>query len=149
MGRTAGEAMEQTVFASVNALTEAQVVDLHALYQGEWWTRGRRLEDVATMVGGPGLVFGLVTDPEGRLAAFARVLTDGVYKALVFDVIVAPAFRNLGLGRQLMKTIVKHPTLDVVKHLELYCLPDMVPFYERWGFSTDVSGVTFMRRRAR
>lgn len=67
----------------------------------------------------------------------------------MFDVIVAPAFRNLGLGRQLMETIVKHPTLKVVKHLELYCLPDMVPFYERWGFSTEVSGVTFMRRPAR
>lgn len=70
--------MKQTVFASVDALNEAQVLELHTLYQGEWWARGRRLEDVATMLGGPGLVFGLVTDPEGRLVAFARVLTDGV-----------------------------------------------------------------------
>ena len=45
-----------------------------------------------------------------------------------------------------MDAIVNHPTLSAVKHLELYCLPNMVPFYERWGFSTDVSGVSLMRR---
>jgi GNAT superfamily N-acetyltransferase len=139
--------MEHPAFASVQALNEAQVRELHALYQGEWWTRGRSLEDVTRMLSGSGPVFALVTEPDAQLAAFARVLTDGVYKALVFDVIVAPAFRNLGLGRQLMEAIVSHPALSVVKHLELYCLPNMVPFYERWGFSTDVSGVAFMRRR--
>jgi hypothetical protein len=46
-----------------------------------------------------------------------------------------------------MDRIVKHPCLKVVKHIELYCLPPMVPFYEKWGFSTDVSGVTLMRKR--
>lgn len=37
--------------------------------------------------------------------AFARILTDYVYKALILDVIVEPAYRGRGLGRLLMESI--------------------------------------------
>jgi predicted GNAT family N-acyltransferase len=141
--------MTRPGYTVVEALTENQMRQLHALYQGEWWTRGRSLDDVRRMIEGCDFVVGLCVNPGGRLAAFARVLTDGVYKALVFDVIVALDCRDQGLGRRLMEWIVGHPTLGRVRHIELYCLPDMVPFYEKWGFSTDVSGVVFMRRTAR
>jgi GNAT superfamily N-acetyltransferase len=140
--------MSNSEYTVVESLEEGQVRELHLLYQGEWWTRGRSPEDVRRMLGGSDYVFGLCANPGGQLAAFARVLTDGVFKALLFDVIVAPGFRDQGLGRRLMDCIIGHPTLGHVRHLELYCLPEMVPFYEKWGFSTDVSGVTFMRRRA-
>jgi predicted GNAT family N-acyltransferase len=92
-------------------------------------------------------VFALCTEPEDRLVGFARVLTDRVFKVLIFDVIVATDRRDEGLGRQLMDRILQHPDLRDVRHMELYCLPEMVPFYEKWGFSTDVSGVCLMRRR--
>jgi GNAT superfamily N-acetyltransferase len=92
-------------------------------------------------------VFAANSLPDGRLVGFARVLTDRVFKALVFDVIVAPDHRADGIGRGLMEQIVGHSDLRKVAHLELYCLPEMAPFYERWGFSTDVSGLQLMRRR--
>ncbi len=140
--------MNNSDYKTVESLDEGHIQQLLALYQGEWWTRGRRLEDVRRMLDGSDYVFALCSVPDGRLAAFARVLTDGVFKALLFDVIVAPEFRERGLGRRLLDSIVSHPTLGHVKHLELYCLPELVAFYEQWGFSTEVSGVTFMRRNA-
>jgi GNAT superfamily N-acetyltransferase len=141
--------MDDSDFAIVEALDEGQIRQLHDLYQGEWWSRGRSLDDVRRMVAGTDYVFGLCAASSGRLAGFARVLTDGVFKALVFDVIVDPALRNQGLGRRLIDAIVDHPVLAQVRHLELYCLPEMVPFYEQWGFSTDVAGTIFLRRRTR
>ena len=45
----------------------------------------------------------------GRLVGFARVLTDFVYKALIFDVIVDAALRSNGVGRMLMDAVVKPP----------------------------------------
>jgi len=80
--------------------------------------------------------------------AFARVLTDRAFKALILDVIVAEDLRGEGLGRALVERIICHPDLEQVRHLKLYCLPDLVPFYERWGFSTDVSGAVLLRRNA-
>ena len=42
-------------------------------------------------------------------------------------------------------TPLTHPRLREVRHVELYSLPELIPFYERWGFSTDVGGVRFQR----
>jgi GNAT superfamily N-acetyltransferase len=134
-------------YIALEKLQEAHVHDLLALYRAEWWTRARRLEDVRRMLDGSDLVVGFCR-PEGGLVAFARVLTDGVFKAIIFDVIVHPGVRGRGLGRRLIERIITHPSIRDVRHLELYCLPEMIPFYEKWGFSTDVSGVVFMRRVA-
>jgi predicted GNAT family N-acyltransferase len=80
--------------------------------------------------------------------AFGRVLTDGVFKALVFDVIVAPDVRGAGLGHALIRHIVADPQLSAVRDIELYCREELIPFYERLGFSVDLPEVRFMRRRA-
>ena len=140
--------MAGPTFSVVAELQERHVHDLHRLFQGEWWTQGRSLADVRCMIDHSSLVFGLRADPSDRLVAFARVLTDRVFKAVVFDVIVARDHRHQGLGRRLMDCIIRHPDLRRVRHIELYCLPDLISFYERSGFSTDVSGVSLMRRKA-
>jgi predicted N-acetyltransferase YhbS len=128
------------------SLTDAQVEDLHRLYQNEWWTRGRYLEDVQRMVRHSDLLFALVAPDTQRLLAFVRVLSDRVFKAMIFDLIVDPEHRNEGLGRRIMDWIREAPELTAVKHFELYCLPEMIPYYERLGFTTDVGGIYMMRR---
>ena len=82
-----------------------------------------------------------------RLVAFARVLTDRVFRAFIFDVIVATEHRGAGLGHRLMEELLRHPNLSGVELIELYCRPELVPFYERLGFTSPDSGVTLMRRR--
>ncbi len=141
-------AVPKSTYTFPTTLDERLVRELHTLYQGEWWSRDRSLGEVRRMVEHSDVFFAICDESTGRLIAFARVLTDRVFKALVFDVIVAPERRNEGLGRLLMDRIVEHPSLEAVRHIELYCLPDMVPFYEKWGFSAEVSGVTLMRRTA-
>jgi GNAT superfamily N-acetyltransferase len=136
---------QPATLVQIDELTDAQVAELHALYEEEWWTKGRGLEDIRRMLRSSDVVVGFA-EPDGRLAAFARVLTDYVYKALVFDVIVARPHRKAGVGRALMDAIMNHPKLRGVPHIELYCLPELVPFYQRWGFSTDLGHLKFMRR---
>jgi hypothetical protein len=129
----------------ITSLNGAQTQQLYELYQGEWWTQGRKLEDVAQMLQFSDFVFGY-TQEDGNWVAFARVLTDRVFKALVLDVIVARSCRKNGLGRRLLNDISTHPILGKVKHIELYCLPELVPFYEQWGFSCNTGGIVLMRR---
>jgi predicted GIY-YIG superfamily endonuclease/GNAT superfamily N-acetyltransferase len=128
-----------------HSITDVQVLDLMRLYQSEWWTRGRQEADVQQMLQHCDLIVAICAEPSERLVGFARVLTDFVYKALIFDVIVDASFRSQGLGRTLMDGIVNHPALSAVRHLELYCQPEMAPFYERWGFSADLGKLGLMR----
>ena len=131
----------------IDRLTDRQVEDLHGLYLGEWWTNRRDLDDVRRMVEHTQVLVGFAEgSADGRLVAFARVITDFVFKGLVLDVIVDPSYRNTGLGRRLMDEVVQHPRLRDVSHLELYCRPELEPFYERWGFTSDLGVLRFMRR---
>lgn len=130
----------------ISVLSESHVIDLHALYQGEWWTRGRTLDQVRQMLAAPQVIIAFAEPDSGRLVGFTRVLTDGVFKGLVLDVIVAPAYRGKGLGRLLLDAVVQHPALQGVKHLELYCRPEVKPLYERWGFTAELGDIYFMRR---
>ncbi len=88
-------------FQFVNRLTCAHIEQLWRMYQGEWWSRGRNLNDVRRAVEHSDLICAYCDPATGRLAAFARVLTDFVYKAVIFDVIVDRPVRRLGLGRML------------------------------------------------
>lgn len=104
------------------------------------------MADVETMLAETDVVIGLTDSVTGDLVAFARVLTDSVYKALIFDVIVRDDRRGTGLGGRLMEEILAHPDLGRVDHFELYCLDDLVPFYERWGFTDELGELRLMRR---
>jgi GNAT superfamily N-acetyltransferase len=129
----------------IDQLTDAQVDDLHRLYQQEWWTKGRSPAQVRSLLEHSDLVVAYREMENDRLAAFARVLTDFTIKALVLDVIVDREYRNRGLGKMLFDAVVSHPRLQGVQHVELYCRPELVPFYERWGFTDALGSLRFMR----
>jgi predicted GNAT family N-acyltransferase len=120
--------------------------DLMELYRHEWWTNQRREEDVARMLQHTDLVVGICAD-DGRLVGFTRVLTDQVFKAVIFDVIVAREHRGAGLGGRLLDYVLAHSKVAGVRHIELYCKPEMIPFYEKWGFVAPGDEVTFLRKR--
>ncbi len=133
-------------FKRIEKLSDAQIGQLVALYQNEWWTRGRTLAGVRTMLASSDVIVAFVEQGNRKLAAFSRVITDYTYKALVLDVIVAPAHRGTGLGRMLMEGILGHPRLRRVRHLELYCLPELLPFYRQWGFTEELGELKLLRR---
>ena len=85
-------------------------------------------------------------DGEEDLVGFVRVLTDFVYKATVFDLIVRPDWRGNKLGRVLMNAVITHPALGNVEHLDLNCLPEMCKYYESLGFTSDLGGLSLLRR---
>ena len=95
-------------------------------------------------MGGP--MFAFVDPDHDELVAFARTIADGVYKAMIFDIIVKASWRGTGLGGLLMDTVINDPVLVGVMHRELYCLEEMVPFYEKWGFTAELPSLFFMRK---
>lgn len=126
-----------------HTLNDAQLEQLHQLYQGEWWSKGRTLEETRICAQRSSLIFALC-DGE-NLVAYARVLSDYIFKAFIFDVIVAQGARQQHLGEHMLQCILRHPDLKNVRHLELYCRPELVDFYKRFGFSPDVGDMQLMR----
>lgn len=128
----------------IYSLNENHIAQLHELYQQEWWTKGRTLEETKNCVNGSQICIGLVSANDD-LIGFARVLTDFTFKALIFDVIVRKNNRKNGLGDRLLTLIKSHEKLQGVKHFELYCLPEMYNFYAKHGFKTNLGEIRLMR----
>lgn len=126
-----------------------QFSDLHIkqvqqLYKQVWWAKERSLEDTTECIRGSQVCIGIL-DEHNNLIAFARILSDFIYKAIIFDVIVSDHKRGNGLGQKMMGLIKNHDKLKKVKHFELYCLPEMQSFYSSFDFSTDIAGIKLMR----
>lgn len=130
----------------VNSLTEEQIIQLYRLYQNEWWSNHRTLEEARIAVEHSSLVIGLIEPETQRLVGFCRLLTDFVFRGTILDVIVAPEWRDRGLGRQLVECVLTHPRLQKVQTLWLCCKPDMVEFYRKWGFDIMGEEIVWMQR---
>ncbi|TAF05003.1 MAG: N-acetyltransferase [Nostocales cyanobacterium] len=129
----------------VNELSEKQIYELVELYKNEFWSKDRTYQRVVKMIEGSDVIIALVGDEE-ELIGFCRVLTDFVYRGTLYDVIIKPEYRKMGFGAKLLDAVINHPQLQKVENIALFCLSEMIPFYERWGFTDHIDGIKLMRR---
>ena len=82
------------------------------------------------------------------LIGFGRVLTDFVYRATIWDVIVDKTFQKQGIGTEIVQRILNHPRL---KRVELFWLCTRRPgFYDKLGFSSkEQTGMVWSRSKQR
>ncbi|MEW6998148.1 GNAT family N-acetyltransferase [Colwelliaceae bacterium BS250] len=125
-------------------LTDKHIEQLLQMYKGVGWGKDRSIEDVKSCVQGSQICIGII-DAHNNLIGFTRLITDFIYKAFIFDVMVSAEHRGNGLGQKLMSIVKNHEKLQSVKHFELYCFPEMEAFYESFGFTADVGGIKLMR----
>ena len=133
------------VLKVVTNFSEKHLSDLQQLFQNEWWTKERNFSDIQTMIKLSHVTIGLVDQESDELVGFARAITDGLYRAFIFDVIIKESGRKQGNGLTLMNSLLNHSLLQGVERIELYCPERLVSYYEKFGFSTDVNGSTLMR----
>lgn len=129
----------------ITEINEARVEQLIQLYQYAWWAKDRVKEDVEKMLGNIYLSFGMIAEDTDQLIGFARVLSDGIYKAMIYDVVLHADYQGKGFGKLLVTELLKHPKLQHIAHIDLYCLDEMIPFYEQFGFYYDHRMLNLMR----
>lgn len=127
--------MPDTGLTWVDRLEPAQVEQLLALFDREWWTQGRDLAGVERMLAGSAEVVAALDGD--ALVAFGRSISDGAYLATINDIVVAEGWRDRGLGTAIVTELLSRPAVAGVEHVSLHCLPEMGPYYERLGFSVD------------
>lgn len=127
-----------------NVLTDKQIEQLHALTTQMWWSKNRTIDDIITMLKHC-IPFALIDNNTQELVGFARVLTDEIRYAYIYDVMTKESLRCKGIGKMIMHAILVHPKLSRVKYFELTCAPDMTDYYKKFGFSDNYENVIPMR----
>jgi GNAT superfamily N-acetyltransferase len=120
---------------------------MHAFLTNSYWSPGIS-RDAVERAARHALPFGIYYRPgteSEQQVGYARVLTDYVALAYVFDVFVVETHRGRGLARWLMETILAHPDLGGVANWELKTR-DAHGLYRKVGFAPPTDPERFMRR---
>jgi GNAT superfamily N-acetyltransferase len=115
---------------------------LQELFEHAPWARGRRAEEIRVMLENTDYHFSAWDGT--RLIGFARVLTDRVYRATLWDVVVHPDYQKRGVGEELVNRALSHPVLSKVEKFWLNTR-DKFGFYEKFGFVRSDQGMVRVR----
>jgi ribosomal protein S18 acetylase RimI-like enzyme len=117
---------------------QKKAIDLQQLKKlfdlAAFWASDRKIEDLEIAINNSNPVVS-VWDEE-RLIGFARVTSDGIYRATIWDVVIHPNYRGLGLGSKLVETVLSHQLVNRVERVYLMTTHQQ-KFYERIGFETN------------
>ncbi len=79
-----------------------------------------------------------------RLIGFARATSDHAFNATIWDVVIHPRFQNKGLGKGMMKYMIRQLRSEDISNITLFADPQVVDFYRRLGFVLDPEGIKGM-----
>ena len=82
-----------------------------------------------------------------QLVGFGRASSDGVFRAVLWDVVVASPHAGRGLGRMLVQALLEAPCVAAAERVYLMTTESR-GFYERLGFSASESQQLMMRKRS-
>ncbi len=97
----------------------------------EGWPVKPSQERFEGVLNGSGKVF--IAEAEGLVVGFLAWLTDGALYAFITLLEVVPSYRGRGVGTQLVEAF--DAEFRGLYACDLICDPDLVPFYERAGFT--------------
>lgn len=116
---------------------ELDLHELQALFEKTaHWAQERRVEDWAIAIANSNPI---VTAWDGdRLIGFSRAVSDGIYRATIWDVVIDPDYQGAGLGRKLVETVLMHPHVNRVEKVYLVTTHQQ-SFYKRIGFECNTN----------
>ncbi len=79
-----------------------------------------------------------------RLIGFSRATSDHAFNATIWDVVVHPDYQGKGLGKTLMKQLIKKLRSEDISNVTLFADPHVVDFYRNLGFMPDPEGIKGM-----
>ncbi len=147
-----GESLPQTTDRStserrivLSTETDIDLYDLEELCDRVGWAR-RPLRKVRKALQYSFLVVTMweVRGKRRRLIGFARATSDRAFNATIWDVAIDPEFQNQGLGKSLMKYMIKKLRGQDISNITLFADPQVINFYRRLGFMLDPEGIKGM-----
>jgi ribosomal protein S18 acetylase RimI-like enzyme len=97
-----------------------------------FWAQERTTADLRRMLTGSPVVVSLWRGK--RLVGFGRASSDGIHRAVLWDIVVAGDLQGRGLGRQVVEALLDSPRLRRVERVYLMTT-NSAGFYQQLGFS--------------
>ena len=82
-----------------------------------FWASGRSIAQLRRLLAGSTVVITLWRDK--RMIGFGRATSDGIYRAVLWDVVVAGDLQGCGLGRQVVEALLTAPEISNVERVYL------------------------------
>lgn len=117
---------------------------IYPLYRFTRWGKSRTVDQLERMIHGSSLCCSVHYENR-EIVAFCRVLTDFIFRATLWDVLVHPDHQGKGVGSALMEYALQHPSLRQIP-LILAFTGDLGPFLGKFGFSKSDSTYVLLRR---
>lgn len=104
--------------------------DIVVLYKaGGWWKETYDTTLIPAMMRGS-FVFAVAVEKQtNRAVGMGRLLSDGISDAYIQDLIVLPSYRNAGIGKRLVSTLVSYAKQHGLEWIGLIAEPGQEPFY--------------------
>ena len=96
-----------------------------------FWAQGRSPAELRRMLQGSQAVVSAWRD--GTLVGFGRASSDGVFRAVLWDVVVAMDHQGQGLGRRIVKALLAEPAVARAERVYLMTSRS-AGFYQKLGF---------------
>ena len=101
------------------------------LHQNTFWATGRTTRQLWRMLDGSSAV--VTAWKGGRLVGFGRASSDGIFRAVLWDVVVATDTQGDGVGRRLVEALLR--CKPVASSEKVYVMTTKSGgFYEKLGF---------------
>jgi ribosomal protein S18 acetylase RimI-like enzyme len=113
------------------------------LYAFAPWARHRKAGDVHRMLRYTPLFFSAWDGP--ALVGMGRAGTDFSFRAVLWDLIVDPAYARKGIGSALVRSFLGHPRLRRVESFWL-STTDKQAFYKKLGFRLNTKNIMVKKR---
>lgn len=78
------------------------------------------------------------------LVGFGRATSDSSLTASIYDIAVAPSFQRLGIGRKILRRIIRILTSRGIDDIAALCSKEQRAFFQACGFGDDVLNSTTM-----
>lgn len=96
-----------------------------------FWAQDRSRQQLGKMLKGSQVVISLWRGK--RMVGFGRASSDGIYRAVLWDVVVAGDLQGRGLGRRVVEALLASPRVREVERVYLMTT-NSTGFYEQMGF---------------
>jgi len=115
---------------STTKLPEAE--ELKTLFLQTSWAKDRTIESIQKLLKHTKIFVVIRNEDTNQLIGFGRAISDGIYRALLDDVVIDTEYRGKGFGKQIIQELLKE--LGDVEQVFLNTKPALEEFYKQFGF---------------
>ncbi|WP_269623843.1 GNAT family N-acetyltransferase [Prochlorococcus marinus] len=117
-------------FQPTNGLVKLQSF----LNENTFWARGRNKKQICTMLYQSTVVVSLWN--QTKLIGFGRATSDLVFRAVLWDIVIASDHQGLGMGKLILEAILTNKKIKSVEKIYLMTT-NSAEFYKQLGFTSN------------